>query len=332
MRGRGGRADSVGGNGSGRMLQTLVAELERDPSLDDPRALRRRVEALDHLEALMMDGRDQGPPARHTIEAALRDRARAVHARLEAVNGELFGSIRREIRRGNGAAQLLRWAPRRRPDGRADAAVSGEGYDHLDVLLAGVLQAEPCDAEVAEPGPEMVPYQPTPARHVFDLIDRAALTSRDVLVDLGAGLGRVPLLASICSAARGVGIELEAAYVECARRNARALDLTNVTFIQQDARVADLSDGTVFYLFTPFVGGVLRAVLDSLHHEAAGREIRVCTLGPCTPIVAGEVVGGRRDSGGGSRRRVPLSLVGASCGTLRRPLGMNPHDMSQSGR
>jgi hypothetical protein len=61
-----------------------------------------------------------------------------------------------------------------------------------------------------------------------------------------------------------------------------------VTFIQQDARAADFSSGTIFYLYTPFVGTILSAVLDSLRRETAGREIRVCTYGPCTPTVAKE--------------------------------------------
>jgi hypothetical protein len=134
----------------------------------------------------------------------------------------------------------------------------------------------------------MVFYQPTPARHVFDVIGRTALTERDVLVDLGSGLGHVPLLASICTNARCIGIELEPAYVDCARRCACALDLSNASFFRQDAREADFSSGTVFYLYTPFTGAILRTVLDSLRREAAAREIRVCTYGPCTRTIAEE--------------------------------------------
>ena len=45
--------------------------------------------------------------------------------------------------------------------------------------------------------PEMVAYQPTPARHAFDMIGRAGLREGDVLFDLGAGLGHVSMLAAI---------------------------------------------------------------------------------------------------------------------------------------
>jgi hypothetical protein len=134
----------------------------------------------------------------------------------------------------------------------------------------------------------MVSYQPTPARHIFDLLNRAQLTERDLLVDLGSGLGHVPLLTSICAGTRSIGIEIEAAYVNCARQSAHELNLDNLTFIHQDAREADLSRGTIFYLYTPFLGAVLRGVLDLLRKEANHREIRICTFGPCTPFVREE--------------------------------------------
>jgi tRNA A58 N-methylase Trm61 len=134
----------------------------------------------------------------------------------------------------------------------------------------------------------MVAYQPTPARRLFDWIGRGTLTERDVVMDLGSGLGHVTLLTAICTRAQCVGIEVNEGYVDCARRSAEALNLSNAAFIRQDVRVADLSLGTVFYLYTPFVGGMLRAVLDLLRREAERREIRVCTYGPCTPVVAEE--------------------------------------------
>ncbi|HEV1287784.1 MAG TPA: hypothetical protein VNU44_20840, partial [Bryobacteraceae bacterium] len=83
-------------------------------------------------------------------------------------------------------------------------------------------------------------------------------------------------------------IELEPAYIDCARQSAQGLNLNNVMFIEHDARTADLSAGTVFYLYTPFSGTILRSVLDSLRREAAKREIRICTFGPCTPTIAEE--------------------------------------------
>jgi hypothetical protein len=108
-----------------------------------------------------------------------------------------------------------------------------------------------------------------------------------VLVDLGSGLGHVPLLASTCTQARCIGVELKRP-TSNAPDNAYRLNLNNVTFLRQDAREADLSSGTVFYLYTPFLGSILAAVLDRLHREAATRAIRICSYGPISPVIAQE--------------------------------------------
>jgi Histone methylation protein DOT1 len=264
-------------------VESLIGELERDHSLYEPDRLRRRIEALDQLEAWLVHCESA-----RLVEPGIYQRTKTIHGKLEAANSELYQSIRREIQRGAGRNVLFQYLAEVGSDWVSDGLQSREGYDYLDELIGGVLQLPEPGAAAAQLEKEMVPYQPTPARHVFDLIGRTALTERDVLVDLGSGLGHVPLLTAICTPARSIGIELEAAYVECARRSAEALNLNNVTFAQQDVRAADLSEGTVFYLYTPFTGTILRAVLDSLRREAASREIRICTFGPCAPTVAEE--------------------------------------------
>jgi len=268
-------------------LDKLIAELEEDPSLEQPDRVSHRLKALDHLDALLLH--DEFPSASvPQAEAGIYRRARNLCAKLELANLELYSTIRKEIQRGAGPAALLHWASELGRDRSPAGHVIGEGYDALDDLIGGVLQLEKPEKGVAQMEAEMVFYQPTPARHIFDMIDRTALCEDDVLIDLGSGLGHVPLLTAICTGARAIGIELEAAYVDCAQRSAQAMQLSNVTFILQDARAADLSEGTVFYLYTPFVGAILRAVLDRLRAEAARRRIRVCTFGPCTATVAKE--------------------------------------------
>lgn len=249
-------------------------EMQRH-SLDDPARLRQRIDVLDCLEPYTLDIEEL---------SHVSDRARAISARLETINRALFADIRREIQCGTDPDILRRWVAQLSRDGQ----LTSEGYDALDVLISGVLQFDLPEGEVAELAAEMVFYQPTPARHIFDLLSRVTLTEHDVLVDLGSGLGHVPLLVSICTHAHSIGIEQEITYVACAQRCANALNLANVTFFQQDARIANLSSGTLFYLYTPFTGTILRDVLESLRREAEYREIRICTYGPCTPIVAKE--------------------------------------------
>ena len=105
-----------------RALQNLIRELEQDRSLDEPDRLRQRIEALDRLDAYLLDG--QLPTLGvQSIEAEIYQRARALYAKLEAANFELYQAIRHEIRRGAGPDSLLRWVPSR--SGRGEDAVSG---------------------------------------------------------------------------------------------------------------------------------------------------------------------------------------------------------------
>jgi len=258
-------------------LLSLIGQLEQDRSLDEPRHLRQRIEALDDLEAYLLDGQPIG--------TALHYRARAIYAELESVNFRLYDTIRRDIQRGAGAGRLLEWMP----DWNGGANLANcRGYDYLDELISGILQFDEPLAEVVPLESEMLSYQPTPARHILDFINRTALTERDSLIDLGSGLGQVLLIASICTGASCTGIELAPSYIDCARKSARSLNLNNVRFIQGDARAADWSEGTVFYLYTPFIRTILRDVLNSLRHEGVRREIRICTFGPCSRVVAEE--------------------------------------------
>src|ERR1700733_14991849 len=268
-------------------LERLVEQFdENEALLLEPSQLRQRVEALDLLDSHFPDA-SQPISAAESNTAELYRRARAIYARLEAVNCELYEGIRGEIQRGGRPGALLRWAASSTETEDVAGPAKGMGCDFLDELIIGVFQFEEPDAEPVRRA-EMVLYQPTPARHIFHLIGLTALTETDVLVDLGSGLGHVPLLASILTSARSIGIELEATYVERARQCAQRLNLNRVTFIQQDARAADLSAGTVFYLYTPFTGSILSSVLSRLRREAATRPIRIYTYGPCTSAVAEE--------------------------------------------
>jgi hypothetical protein len=268
-------------------LQRLVVQLDNDRSLVEPNQLRRRLEALDRLDALF----SSPPPLEFgasSIQPELYRRARAICARLEAVNCVLYQAIRSEIQRGSRPDLLLRWVQPSMGIKDSGEPANLIGYDDLDELVSGVFQFEEPDDQHIPRDSEKVFYQPTPARHIFCLIALTALTATDVLVDLGSGLGHLPLLISICTDARSIGIDVEAAYIECARQCAQRLNLKKVTFIHEDARVADLTTGTVFYLYTPFMGSILSAVLQRLRREAATRRIRICSYGPCTPVVAQE--------------------------------------------
>ncbi len=250
----------------------LIDALERDRTLARPDRLRERIHAIEQLEEWLADA---------SMVEPLHARAQAVHARMLDSQRRLGEAIRADVRRGDGAQALRRWSPEHGID-------ATDGYDHLDALVGDVLAFEEPSGGIAPLEPDMVYYQPTPARHVFDLVDRAGITAADVFVDLGSGLGQVPMLVAILTGARCVGIEREPIYADMAQRCAQSLRLERVSFIAQDVRAADLSRGTAFYLYTPFTGAILRDVLDALRREAEQRPIRIITFGPCTRVIAAE--------------------------------------------
>ncbi len=175
---------------------------------------------------------------------------------------------------------------------RAFARLAGSAgrlgtYDALDLFVMALLRSGTVSEERAPREPEMVRYQPTPARAILTLIERADLGPDDgVFVDVGSGLGQVVLLVALLSGARARGIEFEPAYCEYAERCARDLNVPGVEFLQADAREAPLAGGTVFFLYTPFRGEMMQQVLERLRVEASQRAIRVCAYGPCTAEIA----------------------------------------------
>jgi hypothetical protein len=264
-------------------LHRILDQLESDPALFAPAGLRARLEALDQLDLYF------GSPGSHSSTLSpegevLCERAAALHSRLEAANAALYHSMRSEMQAGARPCQLDHWL-------HANASqplTPGLSYDLLDEAVSGVLQLPDPAEPHAMPEPDMVFYQPTPARHILDLIALCGFSDSDVLVDIGSGVGHVPILVSILAGIRATGIELDSSYVGSARDCAHHLRLPNVTFLQADARVADLSGGTVFYLYTPFTGALLDTVIGRLKREASRRPITIATLGPCTRTFAAE--------------------------------------------
>ena len=250
-------------------LRGWLAYAEGEVSLREPMRLRERLDVLDRLEL----------HAESSGDAELLMRAEALRANFEEINRGLYAALRQDIRDGKNA--LAPWID------ALEAAPEGDGYDDRDDLVSGMLALDEPD-DVAPLPPEMVFYQPTPARHIFELIRRAQLSEHDVVMDLGSGLGIVPMLVAMTTAARAIGVEREQAYVDAAQRCAENLGVARVAFECRDAREADFSKATLFYLYTPFTGEVMRSVLGAIRFEADRRPVRIATFGPCTEVIAAE--------------------------------------------
>jgi hypothetical protein len=270
----------------GHDLHAFLYGLEADSSLFQPGQLWERLIALDDLDA-GFGGFDSEDSTRWT-DSRMHRRAKALRTRLEAANAELYQSVRSDIVRGGQPRALLQWLQDSASQNESKSRSPGLGFDCRDELVSGVLQLREPGEPTLQRSPEMMPYQPTPVRHILHLIAASALAEDDVFVDLGSGLGHVPLLVSTMTGAASLGIEVQAAYVASARECAQSLHLSRVRFIPQDAREADLSSGTVFYLYSPFNGSILTDVLNALRMESTRRSIKICSLGPCTRTVANE--------------------------------------------
>ena len=118
-------------------------------------------------------------------------------------------------------------------------------------LLSVALVAR---AQEADPPP---PFITTPEDVVEHMLKLAGTTPADLVVDLGSGDGRIPIIAAQKFGARGLGIELDGRLVARSRENAlRAKVADRVAFVEGDVLEADISKATVItvYLLPSLIG------------------------------------------------------------------------------
>jgi len=163
---------------------------------------------------------------------------------------------------------------------------SESGYDDLDVFVNDLLFVGEMPEPTWELDAEMVEYYKTPARLIFEWVERMEFAAGDVFYDIGAGLGQVAMLVNLLTGIETRGVEIEPAFCAYAQGCAGALGLRDVHFVAADAREVDYSDGTIFFLYTPFRGEIMAAVLDQLRRAASSKPVRVIAVGPCTEEVA----------------------------------------------
>lgn len=130
-------------------------------------------------------------------------------------------------------------------------------------------------------GPDLpraaVPYLPSGVAEVLALVREAPVRAADVLVDIGAGVGRALILAHLLSGARGHGIEIQASLVAVARAHCAALGLETVTFTHGNAATTAL-EGSRFFLYAPCNGAMLAGVLDRIREVARRQPIVIGTV------------------------------------------------------
>ena len=115
-------------------------------------------------------------------------------------------------------------------------------------LIAGVSVFWPA-AYSEELTPE-VPYVPTPQEVVVEMLKMAAVTSNDIVYDLGCGDGRIVITAAKVFGARGVGVDNDPGLIRRSNENARQAGVTDrVKFFEQDLFKTDIREASVVTLY-----------------------------------------------------------------------------------
>jgi Histone methylation protein DOT1 len=278
---------------SNSLQEEILSDIENignDLNLCQEKNFNARTDAIDYLEFHVIDRLNTLIESRDIPDKmnSLKEYALKVKGHLEVVNRSMFQRLRSKISeedyRGNFLMELID----EHFDNNTDAFFQNDtiGYDNLDIFLNGLLANQDLPVETKNREREMVYYQKTPARIILELIKKAEFKRQDVFIDLGSGLGQVTILVHLLSSVISKGVEFEPAFCSYAKASAADLHLNNVEFINKDARYADYSSGTIFYLYTPFEGKMLRGVLQNLNVEAKKRKIKIFTFGPCTFEVA----------------------------------------------
>jgi hypothetical protein len=267
-------------------IEADITNIENDLLIYDERNFERRANAIDFIDFHILDRIES--MRQNAVDSKpldqLEQHARMLRQQLDDIDANLFKQLRQNICTGvpfiNVVSKYIHL------DNIGDEQPGKPGYDNLDNFINGLLCCDALPEATITRDAEMVFYQQTPARIIFQLADMMHLKPGDVFFDIGSGLGQVGMLMNLLTGAKTVGVEYEPAYCNYAKKSAAQLNLTDVQFVNADARKADYSDGTVFFMYTPFEGDILRQVLDLLRREAEKRSVRLFTYGPCSPHIA----------------------------------------------
>ena len=116
--------------------------------------------------------------------------------------------------------------------------------------LAIVVIASPAAAQSENcPGQDVI-FVPTPQEVVDEMLKVANVTSRDVVIDLGSGDGRIPITAAKTYGAKATGIDICDLRIKEANANLKTAGVADkVKFLQQDMFKTDISEATVVTMY-----------------------------------------------------------------------------------
>lgn len=193
------------------------------------------------------------------LHAAVRAASLRQHRQIRGriANGELRGAALREL---------------------FDAAASLE-RDHFVEEVLGIAYPPLDEPTLAT---DQMVYAPSGYDEIVHSFDASALGPADRFLDLGAGLGKVVMLAALLTGAKSSGVERDGVLCELAEAARQELGLGSVQLSRGDAREADSAGADVIFMYLPFSGGVLATVMERLLADARRSAARTRRRFLCT--------------------------------------------------
>lgn len=149
-----------------------------------------------------------------------------------------------------------------------------------DAWLDALLGVDP----LVEDGPDLprgcVPYLPAPVDALLRVVDLAHIGPHDVVVDVGAGIGRAAALIHLATGASVIAVEVQTTLAAEAGRMTQRHGFTRISVMEGDASqlVPRLVAASVFVFYCPFSGPRLERLLDDLEPLARTRPLRFATI------------------------------------------------------
>ncbi|MGY4385362.1 hypothetical protein ACVWYN_002400 [Pedobacter sp. UYP24] len=268
-------------------IQLDIEKIEADRLIYDSANFNARTNALDFIDFHIIDRINsliEQVGASNQLNQ-LSFYANRLKDRLENINTKMFDALAQQISNAGDKGLVMRKiiAVSLIDFGYHEQQSAAADYDNLDIFLNRILSATTVNEAKRALEPEMVFYQKTPARIIIAISKK--INHDDVFFDIGCGVGQAVILVNLISGAKAIGIEFEPEFCNYGTEVALKLELKDTSFFNEDARNADYSTGTVFFLYTPFIGKMMQEVLVLLHQVSLKKEIRIFTYGPCSKTI-----------------------------------------------
>lgn len=153
----------------------------------------------------------------------------------------------------------------------------------LGVRTSGVF--EPDELGIAAEGRKG--YMPIGWLRLRQILPRRTITTDDVFLDIGSGMGRAVLLAATYPFRRVIGIELSPQLVDIARDNIdrckERLRCSDIEIVNADAAYYEIPDDvTVIFMYNPVQGEIFAALVRNVlaSYDRRPRGLRIVYANP----------------------------------------------------